>query len=266
MTENELMIEGGLKKEFHEDEGENITESSEHSAIVSRRQFVKQLALGALGAGLAGRKVSEISGKDKENNKKTEIDKVELSMENHENDFKKVLGKFPTTKEGYDYNRFDNLIIQAVDNWNEYYSKNQVSKFEPLDPNLVKAMMFVESKMGEELGRGSKDLLQVAVPENGTQEVMRGKKEEYELIQGELVQFLMPEIMQNSYAARISCGVRWLFHKAQIIKQKQNEYYTEWLSWNKAVGLYNGGGDPGYEKKVNKIYNMLKSDTHNVGS
>lgn len=165
---------------------------------------------------------------------------------------------------GEDYNQYDRDIKDAVNYWNNFFKQQNLPPPEPLDPNLVKAMIHVESRMGYGSSGGypaKPDIMQIADPANpaihtlnndgwvdpGTGNVAR----EYEWQNGKL------EILDFGGLANardenqsVYWGVCWLYHKAQVIEKNGGR---TWKSWKEAVSDYNGGGDPNYVEKVYKI-------------
>jgi len=74
-------------------------------------------------------------------------------------------------KRDEDYNRFDKEILEAVNEWNKHFFAQEYPPKEPLHPNLVKAMIYVETRMGyyippEEYYPSYPDVMQVADPRN----------------------------------------------------------------------------------------------------
>ncbi|OGH95085.1 MAG: hypothetical protein A2538_04065 [Candidatus Magasanikbacteria bacterium RIFOXYD2_FULL_41_14] len=54
-----------------------------------------------------------------------------------------------------DYNRYDDVISEVVSYWNGEFGKDTDPPPEPLDPNLVKALIFQESRMGYDTDAGA---------------------------------------------------------------------------------------------------------------
>ncbi len=165
------------------------------------------------------------------------------------------------------YNRFDNEIADAVCFWNDEFSKQDNPPPVPLDPNLVKAMIYVESVMGYGKHKdypSYPDVMQVADPRNDAIYALKNiynsnpdrKKmgTEYEFINGQEVSLNYPEANGSSARQSMYWGVRWLYHKAQN-EVKLGGYPTgrEWFPWKKAVRRYNSR--PSYEAEVYRVYN-----------
>lgn len=167
---------------------------------------------------------------------------------------------------GEDYNRFDQEIRAAVKEWNDFFLVQEYPPSKPLNPNLVKAMVYVESRMGYGTPATGypayPDVMQVANPKNpavhtlnndGWQDPGTGViARESEWVNGAIKTVnYQKEANGQTPKQSIYWGVRWLYHKAQVIL---NQGGRAWLSWEKAVAAYNGGGDPQYQKKVFRIY------------
>ena len=158
---------------------------------------------------------------------------------------------------GEDYNLYDVFIAETVYHWNQEFNVQTNSPPVLLDPNLVKAIIYVESKMGHyPVKKGHypsyPDVMQMANPTDPGIHVLRDdrlKKTEYEIQEGKIVHLFYPDANGNSPQESIKWGVRWLYHKAQIIKGNQRV----WLDWKKAVKRY-GPGTIEYQDKVWNIY------------
>ncbi|KKR78629.1 MAG: hypothetical protein UU24_C0030G0014, partial [Candidatus Nomurabacteria bacterium GW2011_GWA2_40_9] len=184
------------------------------------------------------------------------------------------LRQYKSPKSGQNYNQYDVAIYDAVKYWNnEFFNQtNPITTF--LDPNLVKAIIYVESKMGYYVPssnyikknpnyyRSNPDLMQVGDPRNGSLFVLKnienpktGKKNtEFEIINGKEVTIEYPEANIDTPEQSIYWGVRWLFRKArENIKQADGSWTRKWLDWKETLRRYNVG-DPGYVDKVYKVY------------
>lgn len=165
---------------------------------------------------------------------------------------------------GEDYNRFDEDINDAVAFWNRDFLPQNYPPPKPLDPNLVKAMIYVESEVGYGSSSGHSaypDVMQVGNANDPAIHTLRndgwvhpqtGKTaRESEWLGGQVKVLEYSEANADSPRESIKWGVRWLYHKAQGILKDGGRY---WNSWEEAVKEYNGGGDLNYQKKVLKIY------------
>lgn len=203
-----------------------------------------------------------------------EIENVSFETETQETQGKKefdISYMKPYTSKGVneeeDYNRFDYEILDAVNKWNKYFSSQQYSPPISLDPNLVKAMIYIESRMGyhktaDGYYSAYPDVMQIGDPRNpaihtlnndGWIDPVTGKiAREYEWKDGkELVLDYQGEVNIITSKESIDWGVRWLYHKAQGITNEGTRY---WREWNEAVKNYNGNGNIKYEQQVFDVY------------
>ncbi len=158
---------------------------------------------------------------------------------------------------GEDYNLYDTFIAETVYQWNQEFNAQINSPPVLLDANLVKAIIYVESKMGHYPVKKDRypshpDIMQMANPADPAIHVLRDdgiKKTEYEIQEGKIVRLFYPDANGNSPQESIKWGVRWLYHKAQIIRGNQRV----WLGWEEAVKKY-GPGTTEYQDKVWNIY------------
>lgn len=194
------------------------------------------------------------------------IDRVTLGMRKQsarysEKDMQAYRYRGPSGKQ--DYNRFDHEILDAVNTWNKEFD-DECSPPEPLHPNLVKAMIYVESKMGyyKSLRYPSyPDVMQVADPDNPAIHTLNndGWRNEKGVLARERWWFdgavhildYKGNASGSSSRESIYWGVRWLYHKSQGITTKRIRF---WSTWKEAVVFYNGGGDPDYVNEVYDVY------------
>lgn len=167
-----------------------------------------------------------------------------------------------------DYNKFDRDIVKAVEYWNNEFTRQQFPPSEPLDPNLVKAMMYVESKMGyfptpEGSYPSMPDVMQIADPRNPAihtlnhdewiDSVTGEEAREYSWTpQGAVIMNYAGQARANTAYESSYWAVRWLYHKAEKINADGTR---TWRSWSETVKRYNGGGDTVYVQKVYDVYN-----------
>lgn len=163
-----------------------------------------------------------------------------------------------------DYNRFNNEILYAVNRWNQEFD-DAYPPSEPLHPNLVKAMIYIESRMGYFESRGYPsypDVMQVANADNpGIHTLNRDGwidpktkmiAEENEWRDGTIAPLdYHGQANGASHKESILWGTRWLYHLAQGITHDGTRY---WRSWKEAVRIYNGGGNPHYVQEVYNVY------------
>lgn len=159
-----------------------------------------------------------------------------------------ILKQYHSPNAEQNYNRFDQEIINEVNLWNNEFAKQQYPPPIPLDPDLVKAMVYIESVMGYYKPRKGAypsfpDVMQVADPRNPAIHVLHddGKEPtEYEVINGNLQRLYIPEANVDSPVESIKWGTRWLYRKAQRNIQEGSQWKREWKSWYEAVEKYNG--------------------------
>lgn len=195
-----------------------------------------------------------------------EIERVALSVKKKstfftKNDVRQYTYKGVRGNE--DYNRFDNEIVDAVNEWNAVFN-DEYPPPEPLHPNLVKAIIYVESKMGYYKSQeypSHPDVMQVADPDNPAIHTLNNdgwRNEEGVLARERWWSVGAIHILDyrgsaggSSPRESIYWGVRWLYHKNQGITTKRTR---SWSAWKEAVAFYNGGGDPNYVDKVYDVY------------
>ncbi|HEX7017468.1 MAG TPA: hypothetical protein VF209_00995 [Patescibacteria group bacterium] len=178
-----------------------------------------------------------------------------------------VLAKYSLGPNDQDYNRYDEHIIFMVNEWNKKFLSQPFPPSDPLDPNLVKAMMFVESKMGfyeppPNHYPASPDVMQIGDPRNPAIHTLKNdgwvSPETGKVAREYMWTSKGPEIMDygdeveiNTVKNSIYWSVRWLFHLAEIIHENGSR---SWEKWQETVKRYNGEGDLQYVDKVFKIY------------
>lgn len=190
--------------------------------------------------------------------KKTAVFKIMIEAEptNEPSDRKPKLYKSPNPK--HDYNRFDEEIRAAVERWNKEFAKQDNPPPTPLDPNLVKAMVYIESVMGY----GSyiaypsyPDIMQVGNPKDKAMHIFYDDGEEpteYEVIGGKLERLYIPEANAKTPAESVIWGTRWLYHKAQKNINEGENWTRNWISWLEAAKRYNGRKS--YLEDIKKVY------------
>lgn len=151
-----------------------------------------------------------------------------------------------------DYNQYDDLILEATAQWNMEFFSDLFPPEEPLDPNLVKAMIFQESRVGND-PNGKINIMQVGNFDDPSLSVLNNvsKKPENELKNGELWRVDYKGMAKvNTVYDSVYWGVRWLYHRAQWIGNDNKRY---WFPWKEAVKRY-GPGTSGYVENVFNIY------------
>jgi len=180
-------------------------------------------------------------------------------------------------KNNEDYNRFDQEILEAVNHWNKFFFSQKYPPQEPLHPNLVKAMIYIESRMGYEEG-GFPDVMQVWDKKNNTPQTIRGKEgylaneyisdTEYDHMNYSYPKEWLPPKIETSKES-IFWGVRWFYHKAQYLKTSNTNpskliypYIREWFSWEEALVRYNP--HYWYKERVIRVYKQGIDQDDNI--
>lgn len=78
---------------------------------------------------------------------------------------------------GKDYNQLDEVITKEVSFWNEFFLNQKHPPPKPLDPNLVKAILYRESKLGYYPDENITDAIQVANPQNPATHALNNDEE-----------------------------------------------------------------------------------------
>lgn len=147
-----------------------------------------------------------------------------------------------------DYNKFDMAIKKATDHWNGEFLEETDPVQEILDPNLVKAMIFQESRMGYGEGAGI-NIMQVGNKGDASLKTLRGILKEYWIHNGKEVLLKYDDAIINKPEDNIKWGVRWLYHKAQYIGDNGKRH---WRTWQEAVKKYG----PPNEKYSNNVWDI----------
>ncbi len=171
-------------------------------------------------------------------------------------------------KFGRGYNRFDNHIFEAVLFWNDFFSKQDYPIPIPLDPNLVKAIIYRESRLGYFPDKHVVDVMQVWDPENPARSALLGETAANEFIDSQKIGHMKYSYPSDQIPLKVETpkesifwGVRWLYHKAQYLLQKDDgtlviPYERKWRSWGETVLAYNGNPKlvDSYLKEVFSVY------------
>jgi len=174
---------------------------------------------------------------------------VELVKEDRENENIGDLKKY-NSYSGEDYNRYDSIIGKAVHYWNEEFSKDTDPPKNPLDPNLVKAITYQESRVGNDpRNNGLINIMQVCNFGDPSLGTLRGELRENWIHDGKQI-LLKYDARVETVNDSVYWGVRWLFHKAQYIGIDGRRH---WRSWRKSVHEY-GPNKEVYTKNVWDIY------------
>lgn len=164
------------------------------------------------------------------------------------------------------YNQYDDEITKVTESWNNFFLKQKHPPSTPLDPNLVKAIVYIESRMGY----GSSptghlafpDIMQVGNPEDPALHVLNNDGKfptEYEAYSGKV------EPLSYRGEAKVSTphesmywGARWLYHKAQGVGPEEKQV---WFSWKEAMRGYG----PGTKEYVDNVWNLYIRGTNPDG-
>ena len=154
-----------------------------------------------------------------------------------------------------DGNKYDVFIRGWTKYWNEVLNPD-----EPLDPDLVKAIIFSESTFNPDAGKKSKKkdaprgLMQIM---DSTRGILADEK-------GELKDHLVNLTEEDAYDPNlnIAAGIRWLFRKKEIASSKLKRKAT----WDEAVAEYKSflpqirkGETPPNMQKFRDAFERLKS-------
>lgn len=170
-----------------------------------------------------------------------------------------------------DYNRFDTEIAEAVGRWNDEFLNQEYPPNTPLDPSLVKAMIYTESIFGySKKKRGHVDIMQVGTPGDPALHTLNNdgwidprtgqvaKENEWQNGKVQVMDY-KGEANNQTFQASLKWGVRWLYHKAQYTENGRRK----WFTWDIAVKRYGPGSrkekdNPNattkYQRDVLRIY------------
>ena len=177
------------------------------------------------------------------------LEKIVLSLINKNTEITIRPYLYRGTNGQEDYNRYDTDIAAETNYWNDKFKNDIDPVQEILDPNLVKAMIFQESRMGygEEAGI---NIMQVGNDGDASLKTLRGELKEYWLHDGKEVLLKYDDAIINKPKDSIKWGIRWLYHKAQWIG---NDGKRHWNSWREAVKGY-GPPNEEYSNNIWDIY------------
>lgn len=150
------------------------------------------------------------------------------------------------------YNLLDDYILKSTSFWNSFFSKQDYPPPKLLDPSLVKAIVYRESRLGYFPDETIIDVMQVWDPRNPARAATLGEAPASEFISTERnghIEYSYPKERVppkvNTREESIFWGVRWLYHKAQRYngqgKRKLHPPYKRWwIHWEEAIRDYNG--------------------------
>ncbi len=153
-----------------------------------------------------------------------------------------------------DYNRYDEMISEVVSYWNNEFLRDTDPPDEPLDPNLVKAMMYQESRVGFDKTAGV-NVMQVGNEGDPSVLTLRGELLEYWIHDKKTIP-LKYDAKVESVKDSVNWGVRWLYHKAQGSTKDKKRY---WIPWREAVIKYG----PPKEGYINSVWDIYKKGIKN---
>jgi len=171
-----------------------------------------------------------------------------------------------------DYNRYDEHILTAVNYWNNFFSKQQYPPPTPLDPNLVKAMVYRESKMGYDTrNNGAIDVMQVWDERNPAKSTIIGDISEREFVDSDTTDFIhnifkkeaTPEVLTPKDS--IFWGISWLYHKDQTLENLIKPYTRVWFTWEQAIRRYNANPEI-VEKYISEVYSIYETGIDSDGN
>ncbi len=142
---------------------------------------------------------------------------------------------------------YDDLIAGWVQYWNDVLNPD-----EPLDTNLVKALIATESSFDPNQLANKKDsnsargLMQIT---NDTRKILGDEKGE---LKDHFLTITKSEL--NDPAVNICAGVRWLFHKKALLSSKLGHSAT----WLEAISSYKGTAKTTKERAKSIMEKFMK--------
>jgi|SRR3989339_121676 len=152
------------------------------------------------------------------------------------------------------YNRYDDIISDVVSYWNNEFLKDTDPPDDPLDPNLVKAIIYQESRMGFDETAGV-NVMQVGKEGDPSILTLIGTLPEYWIHNGKLI-LLKYDAKVETIKDSINWGVRWLYHKAQGSTSDKKRF---WKPWQEAVMGYG----PGKQEYIDSVWDIYKKGIKN---
>ncbi len=151
-------------------------------------------------------------------------------------------------------NDFDDLIRGWTKYWNDIFQSK-----DPLDPNLVKALIASESGFNPKADnhlKGSKQARGLMQVTEGTRKILQDEEGELDehYITATTAETCDPNI-------NISMGVRWLFHKRELLSKR----LKRGASWEEAVSGFKATRGKGKRGKTlisrfEKLYERLRKE------
>lgn len=185
--------------------------------------------------------------------------------------------QYQDTKFSRDYNKLDEFIVKATNFWNNFFLTQMYPPPELLDPNLVKAIVYRESRLGYVPNGNIIDVMQVWNPKDPARQTLLGETPEREFISSDKIEFIhkfypigvTPK--EETREESIFWGIRWLYHKTQYLLENDDgivsiPYIRKWRSWKEAAGSYNANPElvEGYVKEVFSVYDKGVDSEDNI--
>lgn len=148
-----------------------------------------------------------------------------------------------------DGNKYDSLIRGWTRYWNEVLQPE-----DPLDPNLVKALIATESSFDADPPLAGKDKLKVRGLMQVTNESRRWLSGEGTELKDHFVHVDLDDMTDPNL--NIACGIRWLFRKKEIVDSRKKE-----STWVDAVMAYKSYESMKHEQMIKFLdrYETLKN-------
>ncbi|MBI5465060.1 hypothetical protein HY946_00425 [Candidatus Gottesmanbacteria bacterium] len=177
---------------------------------------------------------------------------------------------------GRDYNQLDQFIWETVGFWDNFFAQQENPPPIPLDPNLVKAIVYRESRLGYYPDSQIVDVMQVWDPQNPAKDALLGKTVANEFISHQEISPLIYSYPDFAKVPKVDTrkeslfwGVRWLYYKAQYLLEGENglvrPYARKWRSWKETVKAYNGNPEI-VEEYVNEVFSVYEKGTDLEGN
>lgn len=180
------------------------------------------------------------------------------------------LKQYKDDRFGRDYNQLDRYIIESTNFWNTFFLNQMYPPPEPLDPNLVKAVVYRESRLGYYPNKDIVDVMQVWDPANPVREAILGKTPANEFINPDRIGHIRYSYPADKIPPQVKTrqesifwGIRWLFHKAQHLKitttgDVASPYIRLWRNWKEAVKRYNANPEI-VEEYVQEVFSVYEN-------
>ncbi|MBI3956252.1 hypothetical protein HY339_03260 [Candidatus Gottesmanbacteria bacterium] len=196
--------------------------------------------------------------------RKPTLEKIQLVLGN----FKKPEITLYKNLPGRDYSHLDQFILEAVSFWNDFFAREKDAPPLRLDPSLVKAIVYRESRLGYYPDNQIVDVMQVWDPQNPAKDALLGKTVANEFISPSQIghiSYSYPDFARvpkvNNQQESLFWGVRWLYYKSQYLLEDEKglvkPYVRKWRSWREAVRAYNANPEIG-EEYVSEVFSVYE--------